>query len=173
LSQPSATPTPAPSLAPTATPSPSPTATATASSGPIILGSAKKANDGEIVAALDTQLREAVKTNDAPAIGRILAEDFVLINGRARPATKADLIKAAQEKSVIYEHQEELKGTQTVRLYGDTAVVTAVLWIKGIDGGNPIEYQLCLSDTYLRTPEGWRDAFCQASLPPPKPPPAK
>jgi ketosteroid isomerase-like protein len=127
-----------------------------------------KTDDAKIVAALDTQLREAVKTNDAPAIGRILADDFVLINGRGRVGTKADLIKAAQEKSVNYEHQEEREGTQTVRVYGNTAVVTALLWIKGTEGTegkNSIDYKLCLSDTYIRTPDGWRDVFSQASLP--------
>jgi ketosteroid isomerase-like protein len=162
------------SLALRSTPPPRPTATATAivratpePATPPPSPTSKKEDDAKIVAALDTQYRDAVKANDAPVIGRILADDFVLVNGRARVATKADLIKAAQEKSVIYENQEEREGSQTVRVYGDTAVVTAVLYIKGTDAGKPLEYQLCLSDVYLRTPAGWRDVFSQASLPPP------
>ena len=123
------------------------------------------ADDARIVAALDTQYRAAVKENDAAAMDRILADDFVLVNGNGRVTTKADLIKEAQGKGVIYEHQEEREGTQKVRVSGDTAVVTAFLSIKGMDEGKPLDYQLWLSDTYIRTPAGWRDAFCQASLP--------
>jgi hypothetical protein len=58
------------------------------------------------------------------------------------------------------------EGTQTVRLYGDdTAIVTARLWIKGVRSGNgeAIDFRLWFSDTYVRTPEGWRYAFGQAS----------
>jgi len=52
-----------------------------------------------------------------------------------------------------------------VRLYGDTAVVTALLWIaytpKG--GGAASDYKLWFSDTYVRTATGWRYAFGQAA----------
>ena len=36
----------------------------------------------------------------------ILADDFVLVTDRGASLTKADLIKEAQEKRTIYEHQE-------------------------------------------------------------------
>src|SRR5262249_8949083 len=38
-------------------------------------------------------------------------------------------------KSIAWEHQEEEPGTQKVRVWGDTAVVTAKLWVKGSEGG--------------------------------------
>jgi ketosteroid isomerase-like protein len=64
----------------------------------------------------------------------------------------------------VYERQEEEVGTQTVRVWGDTAVVTALLWIKGTRDGEPIDYKLWFSDVYMRRPEGWRYVFGQASL---------
>jgi hypothetical protein len=54
---------------------------------------------------------------------------------------------------------------QTVRVWGDTAIVTAKLWSKGTDADQPFEHQLWFSDVYIRTPAGWRYAFGQASLP--------
>jgi hypothetical protein len=53
-----------------------------------------------------------------------------------------------------------------VRLYGrDTAIVTARLWLKGVTReGRAFDRRLWFSDTYVRTPEGWRYAFGQASL---------
>jgi hypothetical protein len=35
---------------------------------------------------------------------------------------------------VSYEKQDEVPGTQTVRVWGDTAVVTALLWLKYVFG---------------------------------------
>ena len=61
--------------------------------------------------------------------------------------------------------QEEEAGSQRVRVWGDTAVVTALLWIKAVQEGKPIDYKLWFSDTYGRTPTGWRYVFGQASLP--------
>ena len=45
-----------------------------------------------------------------------------------------------------------------------TAVVTAKLWLKGASDGKAFDRKLWFSDTYVRTPTGWRYAFGQASL---------
>ena len=55
-------------------------------------------------------------------------------------------------------------------LHGDTAVVTALLWIKGTSDGKPVERKLWFSDTYVRTPKGWKYVLGQASLPLPAEP---
>ena len=52
-----------------------------------------------------------------------------------------------------------------MRVYGDTAVVTAKLWGKGTDAGKPFDWTLWYSDTYVRRAGGWRYVFGQASLP--------
>jgi ketosteroid isomerase-like protein len=123
-----------------------------------------------VVAVLDTQYQAAVKANDAATMGRILADDFVLVTGRGQAFKKADLLKDARDRTTIYEHQEEEAGSQTVRVWGDTAVVTALLWIKGTRAGAPIDYKLWFSDTYVRTQGGWKYAFGQASIALPKAP---
>ena len=120
------------------------------------------------VAALDTKYQAAVKSNDADTMDQILADDFVLVTGRGKIFSKADLIESARKKEVAYERQEEEPGTQKVRMWGDTAVVTALLWIKAAQGGKPVDYKLWFSDTYVRTPAGWRYVFGQASLPVPQ-----
>ena len=118
--------------------------------------------DESIVSALDTEYQEAVKNNDMSTMERILADDFVLVTGNGAVYTKADLLKEAAEKTVTYERQED--SHQTVRVWGDTAVVTALLWAKGIDRGEPFDYKVWFSDTYVRTATGWRYAFGQSSL---------
>lgn len=125
---------------------------------------ASQAADEKAVADLDTQYQAAVERNDADAMARILLDDFVLVVGNGTVYTKADLIKSAQTREIVWEHQVEDQGTQKVRLWGDTAVVTARLWLKGTSGGKPIDKKLWFSDTYVRTPKGWRYAFGQSSL---------
>jgi ketosteroid isomerase-like protein len=137
------------------------------------LGSATASNassdeDAKTVAALDAKYQAAVKSNDAATMDQILADDFVLVNGRGKISSKADLIESARKKEVTYERQDEEPGTQKARVWGDTAVVTALLWIKAMHSGKPIDYKLWFSDTYVRTPAGWRYVFGQASLPLPE-----
>lgn len=121
--------------------------------------------DAKTVAELDSKYQAAVKANDAATMDQILAEDFVLVTGRGKVFSKADLIDSARKKEITYEHQDEKPGTQKVRVWGDTAVVTALLWIKSRQGDKPADYKLWFSDTYVRTPTGWRYVFGQASLP--------
>ena len=125
-------------------------------------------DDEKIVAELDTQFQAAVKNNDAATMDRILADDFVLVTGRGKIQNKADLLKEARSKTIIYEHQED--SNQKVRVWGNTAVVTALLWARGTEEGKPFEYKLWFSDMYVRTATGWRYLFAQASLPLPKEP---
>jgi uncharacterized protein (TIGR02246 family) len=120
------------------------------------------AEDAAAVARLDEQYQQAVKRNDADTMARILADDFVLVTGRGATYSKEDLLREAREATTQYQRQDV--ETRTVRVWGDTAVVTARLWIKGKSKGEPIDYRLWYSDTYVRTAKGWRYALGQASL---------
>ena len=119
-------------------------------------------DEARTVGALDKAYQAAVKANDADGMARILADDFVLVTGRGETHDKNELLKAAREKTVVYEKQDELE--QHVRVWGDTAVVTALLWIKGTSAGASFERKLWFSDTYVRTKAGWKYVLGQASL---------
>jgi len=125
-------------------------------------------DDEKIVSALDTEYQEAVKNHDAATMNRILADDFVLVTGKGKVFTKSDLLKEAADTEVIYERQED--SNQTVRVWGNVAIVTALLWAKGTQKGVPFDYKLWFSDMYVRTQAGWRYLFAQASIPLPKTP---
>ena len=124
-------------------------------------------DDAKAVADLDTAYQAAVERNDWQAMDRILHPDFVLVIGNGTAFTRAQLIDSARNPIAVYERQVEMPGTQTVRLFGkDTAVVTALLWLKGTRNSDktPFDYKLWFSDTYVRTTDGWKYAFGQASL---------
>ena len=123
--------------------------------------SAGSADERKTVADLDRQYQEAVKKNDVSTMDRMLADDFVLVTGKGRVQTKADLLKEAASGRFTYEHQDD--SNQTVRVWADTAVVTALLWAKGTENGKAFEYKVWFSDVYVRTASGWRYVFGQAA----------
>lgn len=128
-----------------------------------VVASANLTADQNTVAALGTEYQLAVKNNDADTMNRILADDFVLVLGTGETHNKADLLNDARTKRVQYEHNEETD--KTVRVWGDTAVITSKLWLKGVDKGKPFEWHVWFADTYVRTPSGWRYVDGFASLP--------
>ncbi len=124
-------------------------------------------DDIKAVAALNRKYQAAVKENDAATMETILADDFALVTGSGKVYTKADLLTEARSGRVRYERQDDSQ--QTVRIWGDTAVITALLTETGSDDGRPFDYDVWFSDTYVRTPSGWRYVFGQASSRSPKP----
>lgn len=120
-------------------------------------------DDQKTLAKLDADYQKAVEQNDTKTMARILADDFVLVEGDGTVSTKADLLKDAASGKTKYEHQ--IDSERTIRVWGDTAVVTAKLWAKGLEDGKQVDYYMWFSDTYVQKPIGWNYVFGQASLP--------
>lgn len=127
-----------------------------------LMASAGQGEDLAALEALDIRYQAAVKANDAAGMAAILADDFVLISGRGQVSDKAALLKEARDARIVYERQDASE--RSVRVWGDTGVITALLWLKGKNDGVPFEYRLWYSDTYVRTAQGWRYVLGQASL---------
>lgn len=121
--------------------------------------------DRDAVADIDRKYQEAVKRNDAHTMSRILHPDFQLVLGDGRRFDREDLLNDARRSRFVYELQDEAPGSQSVMVWGNTAIVTAKLLLKGTKEGKPFDRVLWFSDTYVRTDRGWRYLFGQASLP--------
>jgi ketosteroid isomerase-like protein len=123
-------------------------------------------DDQQALAKLDTEYQKAVEQNDTKTMARILADDFVLVVSDGAAYSKADLLKDASSGHNKYERQED--SDRAIRVWGDTAVITAKLWAKGIEDGKPVDYYQWFSDVYVRRPTGWSYVFGHASVPVPK-----
>lgn len=132
----------------------------------LALSAANREDDQKTLAKLDADYQRAVEQNDLKTMARILADDFILVEGDGTVSTKADLLKDAAGGETKYEHQVDTD--RTVRVWGDTAVVTAKLWAKGLEDGKQVDYYMWFSDTYVRKAGGWSYVFGQASLALPK-----
>ena len=118
--------------------------------------------DSAAVALLDERYQAAVEKNDVAGMDSVLMNDFTLVVGSGKIYNKKDLLESARAKDVVWEHQGATQ--RTVRISGSTAVVTALLWEKGASNGKTIDKKLWFSDTYVRTSQGWRYFFGQASF---------
>jgi ketosteroid isomerase-like protein len=123
---------------------------------------ASVAEDQQALADLDTKYQKAVEQNDAKTMAEILADDFVLVEGDGKRSTKADLVDDAKSGKTHYVRQDDSE--RTVAVFGDTGVVTAKLRAKGIEDGVKVAYLQWFTDVYVRTPNGWRYVYAQASL---------
>ena len=122
--------------------------------------------DRSTVAGLDIQYQSAVERNDAETIARIHHENMTLVLSSGTVITGKQLEQRARDKSFTFERQVVVDDSRVVRVLGDTAVVTAKLWLKGKrPNGELFDYKLWFSDTYVRTPSGWRYFFGQAGAP--------
>jgi ketosteroid isomerase-like protein len=127
--------------------------------------SSAPADDRAEVARIDTAFQAAVKNRDVATVDATLHPDYHLVVGDGRIVTRDQQLAHSRDGHTLYDIQDEFPGTQTVRVAGDTAVVTAKLRIKGTTDGVPFDRTLWFSDTYVRTPHGWKYFFGQASLP--------
>jgi ketosteroid isomerase-like protein len=128
---------------------------------PVIV-QASEAEDRQTLADLDTKYQKAVEQNDAKVMAEILADDFVLVEGDGKRSTKADLVNDAKGGNTHYVRQDD--SMRTVAVFGDTGVVTAKLRARGIEDGVKVDYSQWFTDVYVRTPDGWRYIYAQASL---------
>lgn len=134
--------------------------------------SAAAVKDAADVAALDTAYQAAVKVNDAARMSAILHDQFVMVLGNGKVVSRESVLQEARSGDYVYDIQDEDPGTQCVRVWGDTAVVTARLHLKGRHREKPFDRTVWFSDTYVRTGTGWRYAFAQVSLQVSRPPDA-
>ena len=119
-------------------------------------------DDRAIVARLDADYQRAVEQNDTRKMARILDDSFILVLGDGTSYSKADLLQEAASGQTKYEHQVD--SDRTVRVWENTAVVTAKLWARGLEDGKRVDYYMWFSDTYVRKAGGWSYVFGQASL---------
>lgn len=124
-------------------------------------GDGSRSKDAAAVKELDARYQKAVKENDVATMDAMLAEDFRLVTGSGKSYSKADLLEEARSGRFRYDRQDD--SNQTVRVWGDTAVITAKLAAKGTESGKPFDYQVWFSDTYVRTGTDWKYVFGQSS----------
>lgn len=121
---------------------------------------AAPADDEREIRKVEAALCDALRSGDAAAIARLEDETYTLTNSKSEVTTRADDIADAK-KGVRYD--EFRNHEQTVRLYGDAAIVLGITSVKGTSGGKPFAVDFRFTDTYVRRADGWKIAASHAT----------
>lgn len=118
-------------------------------------------------AQLPTDLAQSVadfdraqSDGDGSALGRLLADDFVLLNSRAELENKADFIRdytAPGWKLMPFVVQDEI-----VRTWPEGAVLGGLVTLRGTDNGKPFVVRLHFADIWRKLDGHWQVIYTQA-----------
>ncbi len=111
---------------------------------------------------MERQSKEASLRRDSDFSLRTLAEDYVAITPLGQVTTKAETISARRSGQLRYEAMNITD--MVVRVYGDTAVVTARADVKGHQLGEDFSGPYRYTRVWVRRNGQWQVASYQATV---------
>jgi ketosteroid isomerase-like protein len=121
--------------------------------------------DQEIVRQIvdmERQAKEASLRRDADFVQRALAEDYVAITPLGQVTTKQDTLSARKSGQLRYQAIDVTD--MVVRVYGDTAVVTARADVKGRQLGEDFSGPYRYTRVWVRHNGHWQMVSYQATV---------
>jgi ketosteroid isomerase-like protein len=111
---------------------------------------------------LELQAKEAAITRDVTFAERTLADDYVAVTPLGQVVTRADTLEARKRSQVHYDsiHITDMK----VRVYGNTAIVTARAEVKGNDLGEDFSGPYRFTRVWVRRNGRWQAVSYQATV---------
>ena len=125
------------------------------------LDSADQATIREIV-DMERQAKEASLHRDPDFSQRTLAEDYVAITPLGQVTTKQDTVSARKSGQLRYDTIDV--SDMVVRVYGDTAVVTARADVKGHQLGEDFSGPYRYTRVWVRRTGHWQAVSYQATV---------
>jgi ketosteroid isomerase-like protein len=111
-------------------------------------------DDATVLAQLDRAMQRAVVDRDPVAFADFLTDDYVLVVSNSRMVDKAGVVAEidSPDGRMDVNDSTDLR----IRVHGDTAMVIADLHQVGRNGDTPFDYWVRYTDTWIRTPAGWK-----------------
>ena len=117
-------------------------------------GRASGDSDSDVEAkilAMERMWSQAYVSKDPKALDRILDDAFVNVDSDGKLQTKADVLAEVSTSTAL----QFLTESMAVRLHGNTAIVTGVFLIKGVDRGKPFAQRERFVDTWFYKSGQW------------------
>jgi hypothetical protein len=111
---------------------------------------------------LERQAREATLKRDSEFSERTLSDDYVAITPLGQVINKADTISARRSGQLRYDSIDVTE--MVVRLYGNTAVVTARAEVRGRDLGEEFNGPYRYTRVWVRRNGRWQTVSYQATV---------
>lgn len=113
----------------------------------------------EDLLTFEEEFSQAVAANDAAAIGRLVADDWVIVDADGRIIDRPRFISVIESGALTHESMESTD--VEVRVHGDTAVLTAITTTKGQFMGQGFTTRERATDVLVRLDGRWLCVFSQ------------
>jgi ketosteroid isomerase-like protein len=109
------------------------------------------------IAALEQLWNQAYKSADTKALDSILDDTIVLVNDDGSVQTKAEFLAAVKSSASQPSAQQQQVAPESlnVEVYGNVAIATGVMRVKGVENGRSYTRRERFVDTWLLKRENW------------------
>jgi ketosteroid isomerase-like protein len=107
----------------------------------------------------ERRFTQAVAANDAAAVGRFVADDWVIVDADGGVIERSRFISAIESGALSHESMESTD--LEVRVLGDTAVITAITTSQGQFMGKAFTTRERATDVLARLDGRWLCVFSQ------------
>jgi len=108
---------------------------------------------------LEKEFTQAIVKNDPEAIGRFVTDDWIIINADGGIINKERFVEVIKSGALTHEMMES--DDIQVRVYGDSALVTALTRTKGKFMNQEFSTQERATDVFVKLDGRWRCALSQ------------
>jgi ketosteroid isomerase-like protein len=106
---------------------------------------------------LEREFSQAIVNNDAEAVGKFLADDWIIVDPDGGIIDKERFLGVIKSGALTHEMMES-EDTR-VRIYGDTAIVTALTTTRGKFSGQAFTTQERATDVFVKQNGRWQCAL--------------
>jgi ketosteroid isomerase-like protein len=103
---------------------------------------------------LEKEFAETIVKNDVARLGRLVADDWVIVDPNGEIVDRARFFEVIKSGSLTHETMES--EDVRIRIYGDSAVITAVTRTKGKFMGQEFSTQERATDVFVKRDGQWR-----------------
>lgn len=125
----------------------------------LALGEVKSDKAQREVLGIEKEFSQAILKNDAEAVGRFLADDWIIIDPDGGVIDKARFLDVIKSGALTHEMMES--ADSRVRVYRNTAIVTALTTTKGKYSGQAFTTKERATDVFVKQNNRWQCVFSQ------------
>jgi ketosteroid isomerase-like protein len=103
---------------------------------------------------IEEEFAEAIVKNDVEGLGRLVADDWIIIDPNGEIVDRTRFIEVIKSGALTHDMMES--EDFRVRVYGDSAVVTAITSTKGKFMGQEFRTQERATDVFVKRDGRWR-----------------
>lgn len=123
------------------------------------LGQIRKNTMQEELLNLEKEFAQAIIKNDADAIGRFLADDWVIVDPDGSIIDRSRFLAVIESGALTHEMMDS--DDVSVRIYGDTAIVMGLTKSKGKFMGQDFTTRERATDIFVKQHGRWECVFSQ------------